>query len=242
MLMRTGSERARSVFCWLAASALLLTVLALPSAVAAVELTQVKAPGDCNSNLSIAFSPAMPAVGGTVAVTLTISNDPDTQDVGGMLIGQDFATVSYFPSCLSTIPCVVDPAMPASFVPGSQSTTCGPGTMKPNDAGGQVDFNFTPAPGFTIAPAGSPGDSCTISFDVQIDPAAMNGATVMSEATTAGICTIGGAAGTNVSASTDTAVYSLVPTLGQIALAILALLLAVGSWHILRRRHAVPLA
>lgn len=246
MLMRTGRERRGSVFCWIAVSALLLTVLALPSAVAAKGLTKVKAL-ECNSDISISFAPAMPAVGGATTVTLTMTNGL-SRDLGDANVSQDFQTVNYFPACLSTIPCNPDPLLPATFLAGTESTTCLPGVMTAMPIslmgvpGAQIDFDFAPAPGFQLAPSGG---FCTISFDVMIDPAAMSGATINSQADTSGTCNIPvppAPPANYVSSAIDTAQYTLVPTLGTIALTILGLLLAVGSWQILRRRQAAPLA
>jgi len=241
MLMRTGRERTGTVFCWIAVSALLLTVLALPSEVAARAL-------ECNSDISISFAPAMPAVGGATTVTLTMTNLV-SRDFGDADVSQDFKTVSYFPACLTTRPCNPDPALPATFVASSESTTCAPGAMTATPKilmgvpGAQIDFVFDPpGPPFQLAASGG---SCTISFDVMIDPAAMDGATINSQADTGGTCNIPvppAPPANYVSGATDTAQYTLVPTLGTIALAILGLLLAVGSWQILRRRQAAPLA
>ncbi|MCH7665621.1 MAG: hypothetical protein IH936_06820 [Acidobacteria bacterium] len=232
--MRTGRERTGTVFCWIAVSALLLTVLALPSEVAARAL-------ECNSDISISFAPAMPAVGGATTVTLTMTNGL-SRDLGDANVSQDFQTVNYFPACLSTNPCNPDPALPATFVASSESTSCGPGAMTASVMpDGQIDLDFGLL-GFQLAASGG---SCTISFDVMIDPAAMDGATINSQADTGGTCNIPvppAPPANYVSSAIDTAQYTLVPTLGTIALAILGLLLAVGSWQILRRRQAAPLA
>jgi len=183
----------------------------------------------------------MPAVGGATTVTLTMTNGL-SRDLGDADVSQDFQTVNYFPACLSTNPCNPDPALPASFVASSESTTCGPGAMMASVMpDGQIDFDFAPL-GFQLAASGG---SCTISFDVMIDPAAMDGATINSQADTGGTCNIPvppAPPANYVSSASDTAQYTLVPTLGTIALAILGLLLAVGSWQILRRRQAAPLA
>ncbi len=206
---------------------------------------------ECNSLINIAFGPATPVAGGSECdVTLTIENalSRDLFDVG---VDQDFQMVDFFGSCTSVGPCVADPALPVTFVPGSESTTCmGMAVVTPGAGNGSVNFDFG-MPGFNLGPApggvcppGAQPCRCEITFRVFIADANA-GIMFPTEATTAGVCNIPNfPVGTFTSAAAATAPIThnvtVVPTTGEAALLALAILLAVGAASMLRRRSGEP--
>lgn len=229
--------------------ALLLAIVALTAAAPTTAASNLrKGPGDCNADGSFVLTPATPQAGGVVDVTIIITNT-DSQEATpnpGAPIAQSYSKVSFWPSCSgSPPPCVPDNPLKAAFVPGSATTDCGPGVMTANPitfmgiAGGQIDFEF--APDMTLAPPLP--SSCTISFQLQTDPALMAMDEVRFQATSFGTCNPG--FGPQGAGSTDTGAITLaatVPALGGVALAVLALLLGAGAWRMLRQGRFAPTA
>lgn len=201
---------------------------------------QQQAPFECNANLAISLSNPSPLPGETVAVTLELINGP-SNDAFDNPIPQDYSLVSFFPSCLSTLPCTEDTAAVASFS-AVTSNTCGvmvtaTSLVVPPGTPPQTDLTFTPDPLMVPAPPNNAGTaSCQIVLDVVINPAAMPGQTNNMEANTVGTCTLGSGTPQGASATATLTVGAVVPTLGEVAFVILALILAAGSWIILRRR------
>lgn len=234
------------------------TVLGLAGALAlvglqagAAELSRVNAALNCNSNIEVretGLDPMDPS-GLTYMAMITVTN-VESNNIGNVPQTQQFPTVTFFPSCTSTIPCAPGDGSPAGsaleFVMGSATSNC-PQTLDPVTMGaGFVDFTFTPT--LELAANDMPdGDmtpeACDIFFEVRVtpDPGVMT--TYLMEATTTGECQNFGVPGTFTSdtTGTDDVVFSpmpSVPTMGQWALAILALILTAGSVEILRRKQA----
>ena len=241
-VMRTGGDPSRCVCGWLGGAMLFVAGFVLPAIAGAGDEHPLKGPGDCSADARFEIMPASPLIGGLVDVTIIISNT-DSQEAApnpGTPIPQDYSRVSFWPSCSgSPPPCVPDDPLKATFVPGSASTTCGPGAMTVNAitlmgvAGGQIDFDF--APGMTIAPPLP--NSCSISFQLQTDPTLTDMDQIRFQVTSFGTCDPG--FGSQPVGSTDTGVltFAAVPALGGVALAILALIMGSGSWLLLRRRR-----
>lgn len=218
-----------------------LALMLLPSMAASEETDVVKAL-DCNSELIINL-PMDAAPGATIPVTLEVVNGVST-DAADNNVEQLFKAITFWPSCTNTLPCVPDPALPISFV-GPVSTDCAvddPWTATPMAGGEMIEFTFSGGTGpdtaaLTLPAAAMPMgvSTCSLVFEVKIDDA-FAGTTAM-QATTMGVCD---PRGLMLNSSADaTADLTVVPTLGEIALVVLALLLGVAAWFSLRRRGAV---
>ena len=209
----SASRRVGSVATALAVIA--LVSLAAPGAATAQITPQAL---DCNSDLTIGLPPGPFAPGQTVAVTLTLVNGPST-DAGDNPVAQQFDKIDFFPSCTTTIPCVVNPALPVAFA-NAVSTTCAvtsPWTINLLPGGIFVEFSFLPnPPALTLPAAASALDTttCDLVFDVTINPAAPNGS-VPIEASTAGVCDVTGLDSSAVASAniTVTAPPAQTPTL-----------------------------
>ena len=214
---------------WLASAALLvgLLALALAPAPASAESSKNRA-NDCNGDIQIDNGMVAGAV---VPVTLTVENGPST-DAMNAPVGQLFPTVSYYPNCSSTAGGCT-PAAGAEVDDATFATDC-PGTVLPgvvvtDGAGERVDFTGT-----MLAAAGSATGttSCQITFDVNLTGGAGN---YVSLASTDGACD--GTGLFSSSLGTSFLAFAPVPTVGEIGLAALALLLLIiGSLMVLRRR------
>ena len=195
---------------------------------------------DCNSDIMISLGVQ---TGQTVPVTLTVISGPAT-DAADVPVIQTFPSITFFPSCSTTLPCVVDTGPPQPVTLGAlTSTTCDvafPWTATPNPGQDEILFTFTPvAPStadLTLPAPGSPlgTTQCDLVFDVTVDATATG--MIAMQANTDGVCDPGGL-DLNSSAQA-TAVITPVPTLGEIGLIALALLLGLGTWIALRRRPA----
>jgi len=220
-------------------STALAVVLLLASAGPVAAETNVQRALDCNSEL--AFGTLMGiAPGATVPITVTVISGPST-DGGNLPVVQQFDKITFFPSCTTTLPCAVDPALPVSFV-GLVSNTCGVMPLAtPLGGGTEIEITFPPnPPSLTLPAAATPTGttSCDLVFDVLID-ASFVGSNDM-EINTAGVCDPGmGGLNLNSSAQATARITTVpVPTLGEFGLVALALMLALGSWIALRRRPA----
>lgn len=236
---KTMTTRSYLVSSRLAFSACLLLVLISGSLLMADELGTQDIPLNCNSDIQI--SESVDAVDPALFhVALTIEST-ESNDVADSPVTQSFPTVTFFPSCSSTVPCV--PAPGVDFVGGSGSSNC-PQAFNMAAAGpNQVDFTFTPdlELGPNAGPTPADATSCNIFFDVRVNPAPAVATTFLIEATTNGVCNIPGfPPDTFTSSATgtdDVDFVPAVPTMGEIALAILAVLLLTGSMVMLRRRQ-----
>lgn len=231
-------------------AALTLLVLLLTPAAAVSAPQPVRQALDCNSDLFIDIPPTVEA-GDTFTVVLTVINGVST-DALNADVGQRFDVISFFPSCTSTMPCDEDTALPVSFV-GPVITDCmvdDPWTTTAVGgvvAGTQIDFTFTGGAGPTTpnglflpaAMVAGGTSSCQLEFDVMVDP--MFTGTISMEATTDGICDPSGVMlNSSAEATANLTVEPMtVPTVGETGLALLALLLGLAAWSILRRRAAV---
>lgn len=195
---------------------------------------------ECNSIIRVTNLPISPEEGQTVMFTLTVAST-DSRDNADNPIPQEFT------SALFTGDCVQPPGLPCAantgfMFLGNLGGTC-PGVTAVA-AAGVVTFTFAPPVSLLVTGTVPPGfteDSCTITFDGVY---AVDGA-YAAQANTSGICqNLGFPIGMFNSDTTVTTVVlvtpMMVPTLGEAALAILALILMTGSWMILRRRIATP--
>lgn len=250
-MLRTIESFRSGEFRWTVLGlAVALALMSVPAD--AAELSRLDAALNCNSNIEVretGLDPMDPS-GLTYMAMITVTN-VESNNIGNVPQTQQFPTVTFFPSCTSTIPCVPGDGSPAGsaleFVMGSASSNC-PQTLDPVTMGaGFVDFTFTPT--LELAANDMPdGDmspeSCDIFFNVRVtpDPGVMS--TYLMEATTTGECQNFGVPGsfTSDTTGTDDVVFSPmmgVPTMGQWALAILALVLTAGSVAILRRKRVL---
>lgn len=198
-----------------------LVLLAGVAPAAELERDQIN---DCNSLVAInqALGGTVPA-GQILSVTLTVTNQLATDQVNNP-IQQRFDLVEYNPDCTLSPNCTPNPAGAVNFQ-GNLGGTCAGTTAI--DMGNQVNFDFVPDIDLNN------GASCTVTFDMAIP----NPGTYDSEARLDGICLhpLDMTGGFNSSTSVQASI-TVVPTLGEVALATLALLLGAGAWTILRRR------
>ena len=203
--------------------AILLMLVASPAAY--TDETPVWRVNECNSDITISQLPATAAVGATSTVTLELVST-EANDAGGTAISQTFDKVTYTGDCQQPVgvPCTAN--MPAAVMYlGNVGGTC-PGVVANPMGDGVVEFDFVPD--LTLNPPNPAG--CTIPFDVTYSAAG----TYAVQANTLGMCQ----GGTFQSDTTVTTVADAVPTMGEVALLALALLLVGGSWAILRRRQS----
>lgn len=231
----------------------------LPGAVALIVLCLVLVPTvvtsapqpvrkalDCNSQLIISI-PATVMPGEMFPVTLTVVKGIST-DVLDNPIAQEFKTISFFPSCTSTMPCMAPAApLPVEFA-GPVSTTCPvdyPWTITPPmSPGPQLDFTFTGGtsiadPNALTLPAAAGTSQCDLVFNVMV--ASDFTGDISMEATTMGLCRDADL-NSSAEATADLTVVPDAPTLGETALIMLALLLVAGFWLVQRRGSAVSQA
>jgi hypothetical protein len=98
---------------------------------------------DCNSNLTIGLPAMGISPGATFPVTLTVVNGVST-DAVDVDVAQSFQKITFWPSCVTTLPCVVDAALPLSFV-GLVSTDCSvsdPWDFTSIAGGAQIECTF----------------------------------------------------------------------------------------------------
>lgn len=235
----------------LALAVLVLSILATP---VAAQIPQKAL--ECNSEIQILLGTPAPVTGGhEIPVTLTVVNKL-SRDAVNTNVTQDFSQVNFKGSCTMTGPCMSDPALPLTYIPGSynaSATNSCPMNTSVVPSGGDVAFNF--ATPFTLMPSTvgacppaaadpTPGEpnphttcDCVVEFKMLLASGAMpatgnSGFPV--EATTMGTCDILG--GGFQSSATATTILNPVPTMGEAALLALTLLMLAGAAAILRRR------
>ncbi|MCP4203254.1 MAG: IPTL-CTERM sorting domain-containing protein [bacterium] len=232
MLAKTEAKIGFSALSRFVMSSCLLLALAAGSPLSAAELPSQQVPLACQSNITIGES-VDPVDNTLFHVILTVAN-VESSDAGDVPQTQQFPFVRFFPSC-SAIPCT--PAPGVDVVAGSESSNCPQALNAPIAGAGFVDFTFTPT--LELGPNAAPGMGfdtfCDILVDVRVNPVPAVATTFNMEGTTTGACVSfdGSSSG---SGSDDIMFVPAVPTLGEAALAVLALLLIVGSLVILRRR------
>lgn len=239
---------------WGIVPVLALFVLAAVLPAGAAELTKVEAALNCNSDIDLRETGVNPMDPTRFMVMIEVTS-VESNDFANMPQPQEFSTITFFPSCTTTVPCAAGAPMGApagavlSFVAGSASSNCmgvgigGPVLNPPVDMGTSVEFSFTPAlallnPGPEGAMVPADQISCDIFFEVEVvDPSVT--ATYLMEATTSGVCQVAppfGPLNSNTT-GTDDLPFAPVPTMGQWALAALALLLLVAASARLSRRE-----
>ena len=213
---------------------------------------------DCNSDLQIDL-PDMVMPNTTVQATLRVVNGLATDALNNN-VEQRFEEIILYPSCLSTLPCDPDTSLPFSYA-GAVSTTCSvdfpwnADTTDPN----AVVFTFegglggtamgiggcpTTAPPTCVdgdaltLPAALTGEDtseCELVFELMVAPDFAGSNDL--QASTMGLCDPEGEELTSSADSTARVSLVLVPTLGEMALILLALLLGASAWLVLRRRE-----
>ncbi len=209
-----------------------LALLLLPS-VASPESNPGRRVNECNSDILIDVAPTMLAVNQTATVTLTVTNTL-SRDAADMGIDQVVDNVTYTGHCQTPpgLPCDSEVTDNAFAYLGSVGGSC-PGVV-PNEMNGVVTFDFVPDLVLTT-PTPAAEVSCTITFDVAYTAAG----DFPIQTTTMGVCQ-GGTFQSDTTVTSAVTVSEPVPTTGEVALAILALLLVGGAWLTLRRRNALP--
>ena len=242
MVSRFAGQKDTGAFNWpgstsLGIALLLVAVIAGgPLSAQAPDLGGSGQINECNGDITINTGMI---VGTTLPVTLEIENGP-SNDAADNPVAATFDPINYWGSCSSTGPCV--PAAGVTFIDGSETTTCPgtfDGTAAPSGAGEVVTFNFGPS-GLVLGPAATSQGltTCTISFDVMVPAPGPTQQTFLSEAGTDVVCAV---TGLQISSSDSVAIIidPAVPTVGEVGLAVLALILLGGSLVMIRRRGGV---
>ncbi|MEE8137440.1 MAG: hypothetical protein V3T81_00990 [Thermoanaerobaculia bacterium] len=199
---------------------------AIALALAAVFPALAAAQVQCNSTVTLGSAdPSDPMVGETRTLQITIQNGPSGGD------SQTFDLLQFFPACTTTLPCVDDVDgggnPPVLFV-GNESDDC-PGTITIDDSNPTLwDFNPT---SLVLADTAS----CTVDFDVRFVSQSFDNTPneIRSQVDLSGDCA---SELTSSNSGTISFMLAAVPTVGKVGLLVLALLLAVGSMVIFKRR------
>lgn len=225
--------------------------VAVASNVAAADLPTQKAL-ECAAGIGIISVTEDPMDNALFHVVVEIANEASNDSLN-MPQPNRFGPVSFYPHCAALSPPTCD-TFPAGaganpglkFVPGSASSDCNavadnaPVAFAAADMTDFIEFSFTPP--LELKNSGAafprPETTCTISFDLRADPLPTMVMTFDVLTSVAGECQFPVAGPLpNEQTATDTIEFTpAVPTVGQYALAALALLLLAGSLVILHRR------
>lgn len=218
---------------WLGRVGLIALALVLVPALGSPEPQPVRKVNECNSDVTIDLPPGVLLVDQTITFTLTVENT-DARDGMDAGIAQVFDDVVFTGHCQTPvgIPCDTEMMDNAFMYQGNVGGTC-PNVMD-SAMNGVVTFDFDPDLSLMSVTPPVPPDpvTCTITFEGSY---ARVGSFPV-QATTMGVCQ-GGAFDSDTTV-TSAVVVEGVPTMGEVALAILALLLVGASWLTLRRRNA----
>lgn len=201
----------------------------------------------CNSDINLTLTPLTAAPGATVQVMMQLVNGPSNDALNAPL-PQDWSQITFFPDCASigaTMPPTCNPTSPVRLAFAGMATSNCVDTMMANTTGnpmaqmdGSVVFSFAPNKLRLPAAATANGTTtCTITFNTTLSPTAMGGASIDTLAvSTVNDCSVPLGLNSQADGSTTLTVMMMMPTVGTVALVILALSLLVGAFWLLRRR------